>query len=69
MEISGLPPDNLLNYFPELDRNSEKVIFGSDWPAMPRSISENIEAIKSLPLSDKTIEGILYKNAERILFG
>ncbi len=69
MEISGLPPDNLLNYFPELDKNSEKVIFGSDWPAMPRSISENVEAIKSLPLSDKTIEGILYKNAERVLFG
>jgi len=69
MEISGLPPKNLLNYFPELDKNSEKVIFGSDWPAMPSSIKENIEEIKSLPLSDKTIEGILYKNAERILFG
>ncbi len=69
MELSGLPPKNLLDYFPELDKNGEKVIFGSDWPAIPRDISENIEAIKSLPLSDKTIEGILYKNAERILFG
>ena len=69
MEISGLPPKNLLNYFPELDKNGEKVVFGSDWPAMPSSIRENVEDIKSLPLSDKTIEGILYKNAESILFG
>ena len=69
MEISGLPPKNLLKYFPELEKNAEKVVFGSDWPAMPASIRENVEQIKSLPLKDKTIEGILYKNAERILFG
>jgi len=69
MEISGLPPKNLINYFPELDKNGEKVVFGSDWPAIPSSIRENVEVIKSLPLSTKTIEGILYKNAERILFG
>jgi len=69
MEISGLPPKKLLDYFPELDKNGDKVIFGSDWPAMPASIKGNVEAIKSLPLSDKTIEGILYRNAERILFG
>ena len=69
MEISGLPPRNLLNYFPQLEKNAEKVIFGSDWPAMPAGIKENVEEIKSLPLSDKAIEGILYKNAERILFG
>jgi len=69
MELSGLPPKNLLNYFPELDKNGEKVIFGSDWPAIPCSVSDNVEKIKSLPLSDKTIEGILYKNAEKVLFG
>ncbi len=69
MELSGLPPKSLLNYFPELDKNGEKVIFGSDWPAIPYDISKNIEDIKSLPLSDKTIEGILYKNAEKVLFG
>jgi len=69
MELSGLPPKKLLDYFPELDKNGEKIIFGSDWPAIPCSIRDNVEAIKSLPLSDKTIEGILYKNAERILFG
>jgi len=35
---------------------------------MPGSIAKNIEIIKSLPLKDRTIEAILYKNAEKILF-
>ncbi|MGB9628167.1 MAG: amidohydrolase family protein, partial [Thermodesulfobacteriota bacterium] len=68
MDITGLPPQNLLNYFPELEKNREKVIFGSDWPTIPSSIGKNIEMIKSLPLSDHAIEAILYKNAARILF-
>jgi len=42
--------------------------FGSDWPTMPTDIRENIEAIKSLPLSDRTIEAILYGNVYKILF-
>ncbi len=69
MDITGLPPRNLLDYFPELEKNYEKVIFGSDWPAMPKGIKENIEAIKSLPLSDRTIEAMLYRNAYKVLFG
>lgn len=69
MDITGLPPQNLLNYFPYLEKNSEKVIFGSDWPTMPTGIRKNIETIKSLALSDHTIEAILYKNAYKILFG
>lgn len=68
MDITGLPPQNLLSYFPELEKNEEKVIFGSDWPTMPGGIRKNVEAIKSLPLKDKTIEAILFKNAYRILF-
>ncbi len=68
MDITGLPPQNLLNYFPDLERNSEKVLFGSDWPTMPTGIGKNIEAIKSLPLSQRAIEAILCKNAWKILF-
>ena len=68
MDITGLPPQNLLSYFPELEKNADKVIFGSDWPTMPTGIGENIKAIKSLPLSDRTIEAMLYRNAYKILF-
>jgi predicted TIM-barrel fold metal-dependent hydrolase len=66
MEISGLPPQKLLNYFPELERVADKVIFGSDWPGMPH-IRRNIEAIRSLPLEEETKEKILGGNAARIL--
>jgi predicted TIM-barrel fold metal-dependent hydrolase len=69
MDITGLPPQNLLSYFPDLEKNREKIIFGSDWPTIPTSIGKNIEAIKSLPLSDNTIEAILFRNAYKILFG
>ena len=69
MDITGLPPQKLLSYFPELDKNGDKVIFGSDWPGVPTDIKQNIEVIKSLPLSDRTIEAILYGNANKILFG
>ena len=68
MDITGLPPQNLLSYFPDLEKNSEKVVFGSDWPTLPTGIGKNIEAIKSLPLSERAIEAILCKNAQKILF-
>jgi predicted TIM-barrel fold metal-dependent hydrolase len=66
LEISGLPPKNLLRYFPELEKNIYKVVYGSDWPGI-QSIGQNIEAIRNLPFSDKAIEKILYGNAARIL--
>ncbi len=66
MEISGLPPKNLLRYFPDLERLADKVIFGSDWPGAP-PIKENIEALRALPLSEETKAKILGGNAARLL--
>ncbi len=66
MEIAGLPPQRLLEYFPELERVADKVIFGSDWPGMPY-IKRNIEIIRDLPLKEETKEKILGGNAARIL--
>jgi predicted TIM-barrel fold metal-dependent hydrolase len=66
LEISGLPPQKLLDYFPELERVADKVIFGSDWPGMPH-IKRNIELIRALPLKEETKEKILGGNAARIL--
>jgi hypothetical protein len=66
MEISGLPPQKLLQYFPDLEKNADKVIFGSDWPGV-RGIKENIDALCTLPLKKTTIEKILYRNAKKVL--
>lgn len=66
LEISGLPPRNLLKYFPELWKIPDKVVFGSDWPAAP-PIAQAVEAIKGLPLDEGVIEGIWGGNAQRVL--
>ena len=66
LEISGLPPQNLLKYFPDMEKNIDKIVYGSDWPGI-QAISTNIEAIQKLPLSEESIVKILYGNAARIL--
>lgn len=66
LEISGLPPKNLLTYFPEMERNIDKFVYGSDWPGI-KSIGSNIDLLEKLPLSRGSIEKLLYGNAARIL--
>lgn len=66
LEVSGLPPKRLLDLFPELERLDDKVIFGSDWPGVP-NVAGNIEAIRKLPLRERTKEKILGENAATLL--
>ena len=66
LDITGLPPSRLLRYFPELEKISSKVVFGSDWPAIV-DIKKNIEAIKALPISQDARLNILGQNAIRLL--
>lgn len=66
VEISGLPPLNLLKYFPDLERFGHKVVFGSDWPGNP-GIRKNMDAVRNLPLSVETKEAILGGTAATIL--
>mgnify|MGYP001579737084 FL=1 len=66
MEIAGLPPKKLIEYFPDLERVSDKVLFGSDWPSVP-TMKGNVEAIRTLPLSTEVKERILGGNAARLL--
>jgi predicted TIM-barrel fold metal-dependent hydrolase len=66
MEIAGLPPRNLLKYFPELEKNADKILFGSDWPGVP-GIGKNIEGIRELSIREETKKKILGENAAKIL--
>lgn len=67
LDISSFPPSNLLEYFPEIDQVDNRVLFGSDWPGpMVPDIGENVETIRALPLSDETVDRILWKNAESL---
>lgn len=65
LEIAGLPPQNLLDYFPDLEQYADKVIFGSDWPGP--SPKKNIQAIRDLSISEEAKAKILGGNAARIL--
>jgi predicted TIM-barrel fold metal-dependent hydrolase len=55
-----------LTYFPELERIAHKVIYGSDWPAVP-TIKENIIALGGLNLNAEARRMILGENAARLL--
>jgi len=66
MEIAGLPPQRLLSYFPEFERNADKIIYASDWPGVP-DLKGNIQQIRDLPLSEASKQKILGLNAARLL--
>jgi hypothetical protein len=66
LEISGLPPKNLLQYFPGMEKNIDKFVYGSDWPGI-KSFSGNIAAIKNLALTETSKKKILFDNAAHIL--
>lgn len=67
LEISGLPPQRLLEYFPRLEEIGDKVVFGSDWPAVP-SIGKNVRAINDLDeLTPATRANIVGRTAARLL--
>lgn len=67
IDVTGLVPNRLLDHFPTLGRIASKVVFGSDWPAMPRSVAANVETIRGLGLSASALEDILYRTAARLL--
>ena len=67
MDISGIPPQKLMEYFPRLEEIADKVLFGTDWPGpgVP-DVRVNIERFLALPLSAATRQKILYENAARL---
>ncbi|MGH7469542.1 MAG: amidohydrolase family protein [Longimicrobiales bacterium] len=67
IDVAGLVPGHLLRHFPDLERMSHKVVFGTDWPAMPKSVKFNAAAIAELGLSAGALQRILHDNAARIL--
>jgi len=67
LEVSSVPPRRLLEYFPDLPRIADKVLFGSDWPGPGvKDIGENLRAFRSTGLSESALESILVKNPERV---
>ena len=67
LEVSGIPPAKLLEYFPRLEEIAAKTIWGTDWPSPGiESMRSNADAFLALPLSDAAKRAILSENAARI---
>ena len=64
MDISGIPPQKLLEYFPRIEEIADKVLFGTDWPGpgVP-DVKTNLDQFNSLALSDEMRQQILSKTA------
>jgi len=64
LDISGIPPRSLLQYFPRLEEIAHKTLFGTDWPGpgVP-DIKTNLDEFLALPLRDESKQQILSKTA------
>lgn len=62
IDISGLPPGKLREYFPSLLRNSGKFLFGSDFPGVP-GIGKNYGVLAELLKNDTALHSIAFQNA------
>lgn len=68
LEISGIPPKRLLEWFPRLEEIAHKTVWGTDWPSpgVP-SLRRNVDEFLALPLGDEAKRHILYDNAAALL--
>jgi len=67
LEVSGIPPAKLLEYFPRIEEIAGKTVWGTDWPSPGiKSMRLNVEAFLALPLSDGAKGAILDGNARRL---
>jgi predicted TIM-barrel fold metal-dependent hydrolase len=64
LDLSSIPPQSLLDYFPRLASISDKLLFGSDWPGpgVP-DIGANVRKFQALALAPETRRKALYDNA------
>jgi predicted TIM-barrel fold metal-dependent hydrolase len=64
LDISGIPPKSLLQYFPRLTEIAHKTLFGTDWPGpgVP-DVGKNLEDFRGLGLADEVKQQILSHTA------
>ncbi len=68
LDTSSIPPSRFLEWFPQIEKVADKVLFGSDWPGpgIP-GVEEELEAMRALPLPDAFKERMFVTNARRLL--
>ncbi|HUL50399.1 MAG TPA: amidohydrolase family protein [Gemmatimonadales bacterium] len=68
LDVSGIPPAKLLEYFPRLAELVDRVLWGTDWPSPGvKDMRRNIDQFLALPLGDADRRAILETNALAVL--
>jgi uncharacterized protein len=67
IELSGLPPSRLRDYYSRHNwsRLTRRMIFGTDWPGVP-GIAVNARAVAALCPDDETADLVLAGNAAKV---
>ncbi|MBC7791825.1 MAG: amidohydrolase [Anaerolineae bacterium] len=68
LDLSGIPPKRLLEYFPRLSELSRKVLWGTDWPSPGVDrMRTNVNQFLALDLGEKLERAVLETNPRAIL--
>lgn len=70
LELSGLPPRRLPDYYAKFDltRLMRKAVYGTDWPGVPGQAA-NARALLQLGLPDEVADLVLAGNARQVYAG
>lgn len=66
IDVSGLPPNNLLRYFPSMRKFSGKYLFGTDFPGVP-GIKKNFDKLSAILDDPEATRKIGFDNAYELL--
>jgi predicted TIM-barrel fold metal-dependent hydrolase len=67
LELSGIPPARLLEYFPRLGELAGKTLWGTDWPSPGvKDLRQNLDQFLALPLEPGIQRAILSDNSLRL---
>jgi predicted TIM-barrel fold metal-dependent hydrolase len=68
LDLSGIPPRSILEYFPRIEEIGSQVLWGTDWPSpgVP-SMRRNVDQFLALPCSEAFKRGVVQDNPERLL--
>ena len=68
LELSGIPPGKLLEYFPRIAEIGDRVIWGTDWPSPGvKGLRANLDQFLQLPI-DQHLKDAVTKNTPFRLF-
>jgi predicted TIM-barrel fold metal-dependent hydrolase len=67
LDISSIPPQRILHYFPRITEIADRVLYGSDWPSPGvKGMRPNAEEILKLEIPQEAKHKIVAKNFEQL---